>query len=475
MNQRLLLFLPLVFFVNWLGAQSLYETKDTTFAGFITTISYIPSKTDSTEAIFVIHGTGERGTTTNYNYDFGPHYYLKYKGWDGAVTLGNGVHYPVYITLQRKKLSGSQSPAELKQAIDLIKLRFPNIKKKGFHAMCLSMGFAEIGDFITTEDATGYYGSMFRSVVSIQGYNPTNSSNVFTRPDSVFGRWAKNFGGKMLGFGQLEDQYFRCRRYSIYSNMNDSAAGSGNWLWTRYSDSTHCCWNSVYSPSAKNWTTSNQYVVATYRGFASIPIAGGQNIYQWALRQGDTSVNAIDVACSSLQFNGDSDYVKLPDFSLTGDFTIESWVKLANTPTNQDVVLGHTTLSRDLNFSYGKYRLYDASTSPVDVIAAKTTITVGVWTHYAITRSGGTVSLYINGQLDTARNAGWTKAYPLNTLGRMKTGYYLTGNLDEVRIWTVARTATEISANYNKKVADNATGLLAYYRFNEDASNSTLR
>jgi hypothetical protein len=53
----------------------------------------------------------------------------------------------------------------------------------------------------------------------------------------------------------------------------------------------------------------------------------------------------------------------------------------------------------------------------------------------------------------------------------------MTGNLDDVRIWNVARTAAQISTNRNCELQGNETGLVAYYKFNqglEAADNSAI-
>lgn len=44
---------------------------------------------------------------------------------------------------------------------------------------------------------------------------------------------------------------------------------------------------------------------------------------------------------------------------------------------------------------------------------------------------------------------------------------YFTGSLDEVRIWNVARTATEINSNKTTSLTGSETGLLAYYKFDQ--------
>lgn len=46
------------------------------------------------------------------------------------------------------------------------------------------------------------------------------------------------------------------------------------------------------------------------------------------------------------------------------------------------------------------------------------------------------------------------------------------GNIDEVRIWTTARTADEIQQNMCTEISDTTTGLYAYYRFSESVGTT---
>ena len=54
-------------------------------------------------------------------------------------------------------------------------------------------------------------------------------------------------------------------------------------------------------------------------------------------------------------------------------------------------------------------------------------------------------------------------------------GYNFAGNIDEVRVWNVAKTAEQISGSKNCELQGTETGLIAYYKFNQgfDASNNT--
>ena len=52
--------------------------------------------------------------------------------------------------------------------------------------------------------------------------------------------------------------------------------------------------------------------------------------------------------------------------------------------------------------------------------------------------------------------------------------YYWDGKLDEVRVWNVARTASEIASTYNKSVSIASNGLIGYWNFEEGSGSSTI-
>ncbi len=170
----------------------------------------------------------------------------------------------------------------------------------------------------------------------------------------------------------------------------------------------------------------------------------------------------------SLSLDGNDDWINVPNLVLSGDFTIEAWVKLAPGIDNKDAIVGQEGTGPDINFFGGQARLYTAST-PIDAITASTSIQADTWVHVAITRSGSNLSFYLNGLLDAMGT--WAENFPIQALGRgnlsTSIGGYLEGELDEVRIWTVARSGGEISANYNQSVSVGSTGLAAYWTFNE--------
>ena len=135
----------------------------------------------------------------------------------------------------------------------------------------------------------------------------------------------------------------------------------------------------------------------------------------------------------------------------TQSFTVEAWVK----PTGGVWVaviskFVHTASNEGYSleiFSDNKVSLlYGNNWSDWNVTTSSTSLTPGVWSHIAATYDGTTVKVYINGLL--TQSAAWTNGLTdsgTNLLlgARSGTTFYL-GQMDEVRVWTVARTQAEI-------------------------------
>ena len=94
------------------------------------------------------------------------------------------------------------------------------------------------------------------------------------------------------------------------------------------------------------------------------------------------------------------------------------------------------------------------------------------WTHIAIVYNNKTPSLYINGQFVKTGLTSNAIVHPSALLGGVANYGYFQGSLDDVRIWNVARTQTEIQANLNKTLTGTETGLAAYWNFNNITGNT---
>ena len=171
----------------------------------------------------------------------------------------------------------------------------------------------------------------------------------------------------------------------------------------------------------------------------------------------------------SLGLSGNSD-IDIEPLVLGQDFTVETWVNFTENTTidNRDGLLTNGRGYRqgqDINFFKGRIRLFDRR----DRIISNHKSQPGVWTHYAIVRENGYLKIYVNGQLDVRARYRWTKALTINRIGKSIVGK-LNGQLDEYRIWNVARSHSEISNNYLNSVPVDSTGLALYYKFNGEGS-----
>lgn len=102
---------------------------------------------------------------------------------------------------------------------------------------------------------------------------------------------------------------------------------------------------------------------------------------------------------------------------------------------------------------------------------ANTQLTANTWTHVAATYDGSNMRIYINGVLDdTQAQTGAFTANGTFMLGSNYNGRFLNGLLDEFRIWSVARSGTEIMNSMNTELTGNEANLVAYYKFDDDAA-----
>ncbi len=203
----------------------------------------------------------------------------------------------------------------------------------------------------------------------------------------------------------------------------------------------------------------------------------------------------------ALQFDGTDDYVNCGSAmssSIAGQaFTVEAWIYPTEPGTysyDYTIFANNSNDEKGVTFRYGGGKLnftygynYDASTHGWS--SATTTgvvLTEDTWQHVAAVQyydaGAGTASitLYVNGTAVASTTAGTIAstitASPNNVvIGKAGNAnlYYMQGNIDEVRVWTTARTATEIEDNMNSSLTGSETGLLAYYKMNEGTGTTT--
>ena len=162
-------------------------------------------------------------------------------------------------------------------------------------------------------------------------------------------------------------------------------------------------------------------------------------------------------------FDGDDDYVSVADDSslqLTTALTVEAWVKTAIEPNAETAIVRKDTLT-GTRYLYGllltpdgkiNAQYYNGTSFTATSLSA---ITDDQWHHAAMTISGTTLSLYLDGIYQSSTTISGTQGAPTgelgigtnppNTSGSRDSRF--TGQIDEVRISNVARSASEIAAN----------------------------
>lgn len=109
------------------------------------------------------------------------------------------------------------------------------------------------------------------------------------------------------------------------------------------------------------------------------------------------------------------------------------------------------------------------------VVNGATAVPLNTWTHLAGVWNGSVLTVYINGVPDgTASVVGGAFNATTNPvrIGASLTSEPWDGRLDDVRIWSTARTATEISSYMNGCLPGTTPGLLALYNFEEGSGTS---
>ncbi|MDX1913648.1 MAG: LamG-like jellyroll fold domain-containing protein [Saprospiraceae bacterium] len=181
------------------------------------------------------------------------------------------------------------------------------------------------------------------------------------------------------------------------------------------------------------------------------------------------------VKANALQLDGTDDQVEIQDATLgnfgTGDFTIEMWVQ---TTDDNCALMGKRAICNCDNFwnffiNAGRLQAeFSTSTSCNDylnVAGSNNSLANGNWHHIAFVRQGTTLQYYVDGILDRTvfSNQNLDNAAKLRIGNIVCGGLNFRGSMDEIRIWSLARSVMELNEKMNCTLAGDEPGLLAYY------------
>lgn len=180
----------------------------------------------------------------------------------------------------------------------------------------------------------------------------------------------------------------------------------------------------------------------------------------------------------ALNFNGTTSGAtgSLPT-TATANVTLEAWVKWDGGGSgNQMIVLnGNSSTS-----GYGLFQ--NSGTLTVVAGGASTmtssyTLTPGVWTHVAAVADGSdNWTLYVNGVPNVLSPSTGNPNTPAGTfsVGTDQAGIEtFSGVIDEVKVWTTARTNTQVTADMLACNTSPQAGLAGYWKFDEGTGTTT--
>ncbi|MGL1934433.1 MAG: Ig-like domain-containing protein [Fibrobacterales bacterium] len=263
------------------------------------------------------------------------------------------------------------------------------------------------------------------------------------------------------------------------------------------SDGDSITWQVKKRGTATNGTVSFSTSVTSQNMITYTPHSGYSGTDSFVIEivdgNGGASTMNIDVTISAphtqnfaLAFDGDNDYVDLPDVDL--DFskgvTIECWLRFAtprayeriiewgNGMTNDNVIL----LVDGANTKSLYFRVYHGTTGKSRILANN--ILTGVantWTHIAMTLSStGVAKFYKNGK-EYTDVTGNPSAIPLsitrtkNFIGESNWANdpEFKGAMDEFRVWSTVRSLSEIAGSMDKRLTGSEQGLTHLWNFDD--------
>ena len=216
----------------------------------------------------------------------------------------------------------------------------------------------------------------------------------------------------------------------------------------------------------------------------------GTTIVKQGAVSSDQNTNSLKVIAGSSQTASIAD-ASQTGLDLSGDFTLECWVKVDSTPATEAAIISKYGTA-EANQSYQMlYRMIGGSPNLFvqwrkaaggDYCEGIAYVDLGTtnWHHIAVTVdiSVPTVIFYLDGvAVPTTTN------YAANSINNTTTKFviggqsndtnYFDGLIDDVRVWQDVRTPVEILANYNVQLTGSETDLVGYWKFNGSALDET--
>lgn len=231
-------------------------------------------------------------------------------------------------------------------------------------------------------------------------------------------------------------------------------------------------------------TCTTSYTAASTADTSPATVCSGGSSTGYSFNYVSGKVFIVSGLDNAISLNGSNQYLVTPDNSnldITGAFTIEAWVNPSNANARGTVV--GKWLSYMLQAYDGKWAYWLGNSSTWSAIITDVPVVANEWHHIAITRAASTdsVNFYLDGNLVYTGTAGLTGTGEIrNTSSTFTIGShnedadFFPGKIDEVKVWNVVRSQSDIQTDLKTWGPANSSGLVAYYDFNEIVGSTTV-
>ncbi len=196
------------------------------------------------------------------------------------------------------------------------------------------------------------------------------------------------------------------------------------------------------------------------------------------------SPGSVNSQCISytLNFDGIDDRLVVPHHTAynigSSNYTVEALINIpTGTTGNKPIVSKRTSATTGFLFLTTGTRLYMQMNGVPNYISNLfPSIYDGKCHHVAVTRSGSTLTFYLDGIAVGTTSS--TRS--INSTGALHIGYDLVdnnsikGTVSQVRMWNIARTAIEINTNKFATLSGNISGLIGYWQMNNEGRQVLL-
>jgi hypothetical protein len=185
---------------------------------------------------------------------------------------------------------------------------------------------------------------------------------------------------------------------------------------------------------------------------------------------------------NAIHFDGSNDYVNCGNNAvvrITGStITLEAWIYPTSFKANvwEGCVITKDGTGPDSGYmlrvgNSGQVNFNLGSGSWNEINSSTGAVSLNTWHHIAGTYDGTTQRLYVDGTEVASSISSFSISNTSNSLYIGESPAFpsrvFPGRIEEVRIWNITRSASEINAAMNNELCGTESGLVAYYKFNQ--------